>query len=97
MPAYESSPISLDPVVVAKELSSQLTKNNISSFLVNVNVGEKHLSGEEILKLVEATLSEKLPSSKGQKPSKTAVDDLKVKYTNFMSGRFPDLPKEISF
>jgi len=97
VPAYESGPVALDPVVVAKELSSHLTKNNISSFLANVNVGEKHLSGEEILKLVESTLSEKLPSSKGQKPSKTAVDNLKAKYTNFMSGRFPDLPEEISF
>lgn len=97
VPAYESGPVSLDPVVVAKELSSQLTKNNISSFLANVNVGEKPLSGEEILKLVEATLSEKLPSSKGQKASKTAVDNLKAKYTSFMSGRFPDLPEEISF
>jgi ATP-dependent phosphoenolpyruvate carboxykinase len=66
VPAYESGPMSLDPVVVAKELSSQLTKSNISSFLANVNVGEKHLTGEEILKLVEATLTEKLPSSKGQ-------------------------------
>ena len=97
MPAYESGPMSLDPVVVAKELSSQLTKSNISSFLANVNVGEKHITGEEILKLVEATLTEKLPSSKGHKPSKTAVDDLKAKYTNFMSGRFPNLPEEISF
>ena len=66
VPAYESDPMSLDPVVVAKELSSQLTKSNISSFLANVNV-EKHLTGEEILKLVEATLAEKLPSSKGRK------------------------------
>jgi len=50
VPAYESGPMSLDPIVVAKELSSQLTKSNISSFLANVNVGEKHLTGEEILK-----------------------------------------------
>jgi ATP-dependent phosphoenolpyruvate carboxykinase len=39
VPAYESGPMSLDPVVVAKELSSQLTKSNISSFLASVNVG----------------------------------------------------------
>ena len=65
VPAYELGPMPLDLVIVAKELSSQLTKSNISSFLANVNVGEKHLTGEEILKLVEATLTEKLPSSKG--------------------------------
>ena len=44
VPAYESGPMSLDPVIVAKDLSS------ISSFLANVNVGEKHITGEEILK-----------------------------------------------
>lgn len=46
---------------------------------------------------MEETLTEKFPSSKGKSPSKTAIDDLKSKYTNFMSGRFPDLPEEISF
>ena len=89
--------MSLGHIIVTKELSSQLTKNNISSFLTNVNVEEKYLSGEEILKLVEATLLEKLPSSKGKKASKTTIDDLKSKYTNFMSRRFLDLPNEISF
>ncbi|GLJ49018.1 hypothetical protein SUGI_1034110 [Cryptomeria japonica] len=97
MPAYESGPMSFDPVAVAKEFSSQLTNNKIPTFLVNVNEREKTLSGEEVLKLVEETLSDKLPSSKGKKPSSSTVDDLKAKYTNFMSGRFPDLPEDISF
>ncbi|KAH9318209.1 hypothetical protein KI387_019978, partial [Taxus chinensis] len=70
--AFESGPMSLDPAVIAKELFSQRTNNKIPSFLVNVNEGEKHLSGEELLKLVEQSLSDKLPASKGKKPSKTA-------------------------
>eukprot|EP01018_Ginkgo_biloba_P035885 Gb_00602 [translate_table: standard] len=97
VPAYESGPMSLDPMVVAKELSSQLTNNNISPFLVNVYEGEKHLSGEEVLKLVEASLSEKLPPGKGKKPSETAVEELKAKYAKFLSERFPNLPEDFSF
>uniref|UniRef100_A0A0C9RXS9 phosphoenolpyruvate carboxykinase (ATP) n=1 Tax=Wollemia nobilis TaxID=56998 RepID=A0A0C9RXS9_9CONI len=97
VPAYESGPMSLNLVEVAKGLSSQLTNSNIPAFLVNINEGEKQLSGVEILKFVEESLLEKLSSSKGKKPSKTAVDDLKAKYANFMSGRFPDLPEDISY
>eukprot|EP00252_Welwitschia_mirabilis_P006045 TRINITY_DN1673_c0_g1_i1.p1 TRINITY_DN1673_c0_g1~~TRINITY_DN1673_c0_g1_i1.p1 ORF type:complete len:449 (-),score=94.92 TRINITY_DN1673_c0_g1_i1:76-1422(-) len=95
VPAYTSGPLSIDPLVTAKELNSQLKNNNVSTFMLNVSDGEKLQSGEQLLKWIEATVSGNLP--KHPKKSETSVDGLKSKYAQYLSGRFPELPEDFEF
>ncbi|WOL06312.1 hypothetical protein Cni_G15044 [Canna indica] len=96
VPAYIKglSPIYLQEL--AKALFLQLKENDIPSFLINVNDGGKHVSGKELLELVESTLSNKLPESKPNAPD-SKVGDLKGKFKSFLLGKFQELPEEFCF
>ncbi|XP_020706113.1 uncharacterized protein LOC110116756 isoform X2 [Dendrobium catenatum] len=95
-PAYIKGPSSLEPLVLASALHSQLKDSEIPTFLINVNDGGKHINGKELLKLVQSSLSADLPKSQlGADDAK--VGELKGKYKSFLSGRFEELPEEFSF
>jgi hypothetical protein len=67
-PGYQSGPGSVDPVELAKGFTSLLESTNIPAFLVNASV----LPENDLLNYIESTVTEKLPKSKGKKPSETA-------------------------
>ncbi|PKU71984.1 phosphoenolpyruvate carboxykinase (ATP) [Dendrobium catenatum] len=94
-PAYIKGPSSLEPLVLASALHSQLKDSEIPTFLINVNDGGKHINGKELLKLVQSSLSADLPKS--QLGADDAKGELKGKYKSFLSGRFEELPEEFSF
>lgn len=96
VPAYQDGPLSVDPLSLAKSLLAKLTDSGVPAFLINASEGEKIMSGKDMLKLIEATVSQKLPKSKGKKASEAAVEALKSQYANFMAKRFPELPEGIS-
>ncbi|KAF5450640.1 hypothetical protein F2P56_030971 [Juglans regia] len=91
LPAYSKGSSSIDLLELAMALRSKLQENQIPSFLINVNEGEKSVTGKDLVKLVESTLSKNIPQfeAKGGK--------LQGKYKSFLSGKFQDLPKEFSF
>ncbi|XP_020261040.1 uncharacterized protein LOC109837282 isoform X1 [Asparagus officinalis] len=96
LPAFSRGPSPLDPLALAIALFSHLKNNEISSFLINVNSGGKHITGEEIIRLASVTLSDKTPEGKtGIVDSK--VRDLKGKYRSFLSSKFQELPEEFTF
>ncbi|XP_020251174.1 uncharacterized protein LOC109828629, partial [Asparagus officinalis] len=96
LPAFSRGPSPLDPLALAIALLSHLKNNEISSFLINVNSGGKHITGEEIIRLASVTLSDKAPEGKtGIVDSK--VRDLKGKYRSFLSSKFQELPEEFTF
>uniref|UniRef100_A0A5B7BMC6 phosphoenolpyruvate carboxykinase (ATP) n=1 Tax=Davidia involucrata TaxID=16924 RepID=A0A5B7BMC6_DAVIN len=91
MPAYSKGFSSADPLELAKGLLSKLKDNQISSFLINVNEGEKQTTGKDLVKLVESTLSKKIP------PFEPKGGELQGKYKSFLSSKFQELPEEFSF
>ncbi|KAK9271497.1 hypothetical protein L1049_001856 [Liquidambar formosana] len=91
VPAYSEGPSSIDPVELAKALLSKLQDNQISSFLINLNEGEKRTTGKDLVKLVQSTLSKSIP------PFEPKGGDLQGKYKSFLSGKFQELPEEFSF
>ncbi|KAE8077501.1 hypothetical protein FH972_016060 [Carpinus fangiana] len=90
-PAYSNCPSSTDPLELAKAFLSKLQENQISSFLINVNEGEKNITGKDLVKLVESTLSKNSPTFQAK------GGDLQEKYKSFLSGKFQELPEEFSF
>lgn len=96
VPAYQDGLLSVDPLSLAKELLAKLTSSTIPAFLINASEGEKIMPGKEVLKLIEATISQKLPKGKWKKPSEASVEALKVQYSSFIAKRFPELPEGIS-
>ncbi|KAA8533458.1 hypothetical protein F0562_031108 [Nyssa sinensis] len=90
LPAYTKDS-SVDPLELAKALLSKLKDNQISSFLINVNEGEKQTIGKDLVKLVESTLSKKIP------PFEPKGGELQGKYKSFLSSKFQELPEEFSF
>ncbi|XP_059434111.1 uncharacterized protein LOC132167222 [Corylus avellana] len=90
-PAYSKGPSSTDPLELAKAFLSKLQENQISSFLINVNEGEKSITGKDLVKLVESTLSKNIPTFQAK------GGDLQEKYKSFLSGKFQELPEEFSF
>ncbi|XP_062119729.1 uncharacterized protein LOC133834215 isoform X2 [Humulus lupulus] len=91
LPAYCKGPSSVDPPDLAIALLSKLKDNQIPSYLVNVGVGEESLTGKDFFKLVESCLSKNIP------PLQTKASDLQQKYKSFLSGKFQELPEELSF
>ncbi|XP_077214386.1 uncharacterized protein LOC143849232 [Tasmannia lanceolata] len=91
VPAYNRGPTPLDPLELAKALLSQVKDNGIPTFLINVNEGEKPVTGKELVKLMESTLSKSLPSFESK------AGDLNGKYKSFISGKYKDLPEEFLF
>jgi len=67
-PAYQAGPVSVDPVELGKELTALLENTKIPAFLINAS----SLSEKDLVKYIDSTLSEKLPKSKGKKPSESA-------------------------
>nr|XP_023894695.1 uncharacterized protein LOC112006622 [Quercus suber] len=90
-PAYSNGPSSSDPLELSKALLSKLQENQISSFLINVNEGEKSVNGKDLVKLVESTLSKSIP------PFEVKGGDLQGKYKRFLSGKYQEIPEEFSF
>ncbi|XP_058000309.1 uncharacterized protein LOC131178733 isoform X1 [Hevea brasiliensis] len=91
MPAYNKGPSSVDALELAKAFLSKLKDNQTTSFLINVNEGEKSVTGKVFLTLVQSALSKNIPSfhPKG--------GDLKGKYKSFLSCKFQEIPEELSF
>eukprot|EP00249_Psilotum_nudum_P002467 c15522_g1_i1 orf=472-1827(-) len=96
VPAYQSGLASVHPLLLSKEFLSLLTNKNVPAFLVNASDGEKIVAEKELMKMIEASSSQKFPRSKGKKPSEATVELLKDKYTSFTSRHFPDLPEGVS-
>ncbi|KAG0617381.1 hypothetical protein M758_5G185700 [Ceratodon purpureus] len=67
-PGYQAGPGSVDPVELAKGFTAMLESTNIPAFLVNASVLAEH----DLLNYIESTVTEKLPKSKGKKPSESA-------------------------
>ncbi|KAG9454506.1 hypothetical protein H6P81_007410 [Aristolochia fimbriata] len=90
LPGYIMGPSPNNPLELAKGLLSQIKDKKIPSFLVNVNAGEKPVTGKDLVKLIQTTLTESIPplQSKG---------DIQEKYKSFLSGKFQELPEEFSF
>ncbi|KAG2708864.1 hypothetical protein I3760_05G212100 [Carya illinoinensis] len=91
LPAYSNGSSSIDLLELAKALLSKLQENEIPSFLINVNEGEKSVTGKNLVKLVESTLSKSIPQFEAK------GGNLQGKYKSFLTGKFQDLPKEFSF
>ncbi|KAF5450647.1 hypothetical protein F2P56_030979 [Juglans regia] len=91
LPAYSKGSSSIDLLELAMALRSKLQENQIPSFLINVNEGEKSVTGKDLVKLVESTLSKNIPQFEAK------GGNLQGKYKSFLSGKFQDLPKEFSF
>ncbi|EEF42389.1 conserved hypothetical protein [Ricinus communis] len=62
VPVYSRSPSPVNALELAKAFLSKLKDNHISSFLVNVNEGEKSVTGKDLLALVHSALSKNVPS-----------------------------------
>ncbi|KAF3952012.1 hypothetical protein CMV_022388 [Castanea mollissima] len=90
-PAYSNSPSSSDLLELSKALLSKLQENQISSFLINVNEGQKSVNGKDLVKLVESTLFKNIP------PFEVKGGDLQGKYKSFLSGKFQEIPEKFSF
>ncbi|XP_031502763.1 uncharacterized protein LOC116265908 isoform X1 [Nymphaea colorata] len=97
MPAYHDQFLSLDPLELAKRLSTQLQNSEIPSYLINVSEGEKHVAGKELLKLVESTLSKGARPSGQRKASDSVAAELQTKYKDYISSKYPELPEELAF
>ncbi|XAR52071.1 Phosphoenolpyruvate carboxykinase (GTP) [Bertholletia excelsa] len=91
LPAYSNGPLAIDPLELAKTLLTKMKENQIPSFLINVTQGEKMITGQDLIKLVQCTLSNKTP------PFESKGGGLQRKYKSFISGKFIGLPEEFSF
>ncbi|XP_059667434.1 uncharacterized protein LOC132312891 isoform X2 [Cornus florida] len=91
VPAYSEGPSPFDPLELSKALLSKLEDNQISSFLINVNEGEKQTTGKDLVKLIESVLSKNIP------PFEPKGGALLRKYKRFLSSKFQDLPEGFSF
>ncbi|XP_058086484.1 uncharacterized protein LOC131233715 [Magnolia sinica] len=90
VPAYRKGPSPLDALELSKALLSQLKENEIPSFLVNVMEGEKHITGNALVNLVESTLLKSIPPFE-------CKGDTQGKYKSFISCKYQGLPEEFSF
>ncbi|CAN6486528.1 unnamed protein product [Victoria cruziana] len=97
IPAYQDQFLSLNPLELAKGLSTQFHSSEIPSYLINVSEGEKHVTGKELLKLVESTLSKGAQPSGERKASESVAAELQAKYKDHMSSNHPELPEEFTF
>ncbi|KAL7003823.1 hypothetical protein U1Q18_004967 [Sarracenia purpurea var. burkii] len=61
LPAYSKGPSAIDPLYLAKAFLSKVKENQLPSFLINISKGEKHITGEDLIKLLHATLSKNIP------------------------------------
>ncbi|KAF3321515.1 Phosphoenolpyruvate carboxykinase [Carex littledalei] len=94
-PAYNRGPSTVDPLALANSLLFELKESSSPCFLINAHGGGKLISGEELVKLTESALANKLPWRKAA--SDTIVGDLKRKYKSFLLGKFQKLPEEFTF
>ncbi|KAM7463551.1 hypothetical protein LguiA_031672 [Lonicera macranthoides] len=94
IPAYRkgSSSSSIDPVELSMAFLSQLKENQISSFLINVNEGEKRITGKLLVNLAKSTLQ-----MNNIQPFKSRGGDLHRRYKSFLTAKFQDIPEEFSF
>ncbi|KAI3514950.1 hypothetical protein L1887_13698 [Cichorium endivia] len=90
-PAYGISSYFYDPLQITKALFSKLVDNQIPSFLINVNLSEKQISGMDFVNLVESTQNKNIP------PFKCKGGDLPRRYNKFLANKFGNLPQEFSF
>lgn len=90
-PAYGTSSYLYDPLQIAKALFSKLVDNQIPSFLVNVNEGEKQISGMDFVNLMQS-----IPH-KNISPFEPKGGDLRRRYKNFLASKFGKLPQEFFF
>lgn len=91
VPIYNKGPSPVDPLDLSKALLSMLKENDIPSFLINVKEGEKHVTGKQLVALVESTLSKSIPAFVPK------AGDIEGKYRSFLSGKYLELPEEFSF
>ncbi|KAJ4957428.1 hypothetical protein NE237_024539 [Protea cynaroides] len=79
VPAYSKGPSATDPLELAKALLSKMNENQLPSFLINLSEGEKNVTGKELIKLAESTLSKNIS------PFEPKAGDLQSKYKSFIS------------
>ncbi|XP_043695875.1 uncharacterized protein LOC122646390 [Telopea speciosissima] len=91
VPAYNKDFSATDPLELAKALLSKLNENQLPSFLINLSQREKNVTGKELIKLAESTLSGNIS------PFEPKAGDLQSKYKSFITGKFQELPAEFSF
>ncbi|KAK6289311.1 hypothetical protein POUND7_000852 [Theobroma cacao] len=88
VPAYAKGPSCIDALDLAKALLSKLKEHQIPTFLVNIGEGGKSVTGKDLLKLV---------GSAKVAPFELKGGDLQGKYNAFLSGKFQEIPEELSF
>eukprot|EP00271_Cylindrocystis_brebissonii_P019002 TRINITY_DN5589_c1_g2_i2.p1 TRINITY_DN5589_c1_g2~~TRINITY_DN5589_c1_g2_i2.p1 ORF type:complete len:465 (-),score=125.81 TRINITY_DN5589_c1_g2_i2:1122-2516(-) len=97
---YGAAEAGLDPLAQAKKLADLLSSASVPTFLVNASSGDSLISGDELLGLVEASVSGKLPKGKGGKKAggvEEATAALRSKFEAAVAAKYPDgLPSEIS-
>lgn len=91
VPAYTKGPSAIDPLELAEAFLSKLQEDPISSFLINVSQGGKSITGKDLVKLVESTLSKNVPAFQAK------GGDLQEKYKSFSSAKYQELPEEFTF
>ncbi|XP_043716839.1 uncharacterized protein LOC122664881 [Telopea speciosissima] len=91
VPVYSKGPSAIDPLELAKALLSKMNEKQLPSFLINLSEGEKKVTGKELIKLAESTLSKTIS------PFEPKAGDLQSKYKSFISGKFQELPEEFLF
>ncbi|PSS04568.1 Phosphoenolpyruvate carboxykinase [Actinidia chinensis var. chinensis] len=91
LPVYSKGPSSVDPLELAKAFLSKIKDNRISCFLINLSEGRKQITGQDLIKLVQSTLSNNIP------PFEPKGGDLQGRYKRFLSSKFHKLPKEFAF
>ncbi|XP_042476216.1 uncharacterized protein LOC122057911 [Macadamia integrifolia] len=91
VPVYGKCPSAIDPLELAKAFLSKMTEIQLPSFLINLSEGEKKVTGMELIKLAESTLSKNIS------PFESKAGDLQSKYQSFISGKYQELPEEFLF
>ncbi|KMT16678.1 hypothetical protein BVRB_3g049640 isoform A [Beta vulgaris subsp. vulgaris] len=91
IPAYNTGLSSIDPLELSKALLAQLKDTSMTPFLININDGEKHITGKDLIDVVQSTLSKNISFFKPK------GGDLKLKFKRFLRSKYSELPEEFSF
>ncbi|XP_056694591.1 uncharacterized protein [Spinacia oleracea] len=91
IPAFNSGPSCFNPLELSKALLSKLKDTSITPLLININDGDKHINGKDLVEVIQSALSKNISffQPKGR--------DLKLKFKRFLLSKYQELPEEFSF